>query len=189
MKIWLLSHMRISDSEVMNQFNWKVEWICLTCVIVAYIGAMQIFTCTALCVYYGYCCPFITFAYLLPRLWTCQNFNIILWSSSFHPLSLLQGSMKTVVDCLLALKAQFKSSGCNMSTISTTTKPGSIHGDASSRGPLTPLSGEERRKASSESKFQCALHTPLMSGIALSLSLHKHVSMPPCVCLSMLHLW
>ena len=140
---------------------------------------MQIITCTALCVYYGYCCPFITFAYLLPRLWTCQNFNIILWSSSFHPLSLLQGSMKTVVDCLLALKAQFKSSGCNMSTISTTTKPGSIHGDASSRGPLTPLSGEERRKASSDLKFQRALHTPLMSGNVLFLPAQA------CLCASL----
>ena len=96
--------------------------------------------------------------------------------------------MKTVVDCLLTLKTQFMSSGGNLPTFSTITKPGSIHGDALSRGPLTPLSGEERRKASSDLKFHRALHTPLMSGIALSLSLHKHVSLPPCVCLSMLHL-
>ena len=96
--------------------------------------------------------------------------------------------MKTVVDCLLTLKSQFMSSGGNLPTFSTITKPGSIHGDASFRGPLTPLSGEERRKASSEAKFQRALHTPLTSGIALSLSLRKHVSMFPCVRFSMLHL-
>ncbi|XWS50729.1 hypothetical protein CRYUN_Cryun12cG0112300 [Craigia yunnanensis] len=81
----------------------------------------------------------------------------------FEVSDLEKGSMKTVVDCLLTLKPQLKSSGCNLSTISTITKPGSIHGDASSRGFLTPLSGEERRKASSETKFQRALHTPLTS--------------------------
>ncbi|XP_022754873.1 kinesin-like protein KIN-14K [Durio zibethinus] len=81
----------------------------------------------------------------------------------FDVSDLEKGSMKNVVDCLLTLKAQFKSSGCNLSTISNVTKPGSIHGDASSRSPLTTLSGEERRKASLESKSQRALHTPLMS--------------------------
>ncbi|XP_017972201.1 PREDICTED: kinesin-4 isoform X1 [Theobroma cacao] len=81
----------------------------------------------------------------------------------FEVSDLEKGSMKAVVDCLLRLKAQFMPSGCNLSTTSTITKPGNIHGDASSRGPLTPLSGEKRLKASSESKLQRALHTPLMS--------------------------
>ncbi|XVF12314.1 hypothetical protein REPUB_Repub08aG0105400 [Reevesia pubescens] len=81
----------------------------------------------------------------------------------FEVSDLEKGSMKNVVDCLLTLKTQFMSSGGNLSTISSYTKSGSIHGDAPSRGPLTPLSGEERRKASSDIKFQRALHTPLMS--------------------------
>ncbi|XWS60966.1 hypothetical protein CRYUN_Cryun07bG0084300 [Craigia yunnanensis] len=81
----------------------------------------------------------------------------------FEVSDLKKGSMKNVVDCLLTLKTQFMSSGGNLPTFSTITKPGSIHGDASSRGPLTPLSGEERRKASSDLKFQRVLHTPLMS--------------------------
>ncbi|KAK6249650.1 hypothetical protein SCA6_003655, partial [Theobroma cacao] len=81
----------------------------------------------------------------------------------FEVSDLEKGSMKAVVDCLLRLKAQFMPSVCNLSTTSTITKPGNIHGDASSRGPLTPLSGEKRLKASSESKLQRALHTPLMS--------------------------
>ncbi|XVF53918.1 hypothetical protein PTKIN_Ptkin05aG0138400 [Pterospermum kingtungense] len=68
----------------------------------------------------------------------------------FEVSDLQKGSMKPVVDCLLTLKAQFKA-------------PGSIHQDASYRGPLTPLSGEERRKAPSESKFQRALHSSLIS--------------------------
>ncbi|XVF09608.1 hypothetical protein REPUB_Repub07fG0108500 [Reevesia pubescens] len=82
---------------------------------------------------------------------------------SFEVSDLEKGSMKPVVDCLLTLKTQLMSSGDNLSTVTTITKPGSIHGDASSRGPLTPLSGEERRKASSDIKFQRVSHTPLMS--------------------------
>ncbi|XP_021292325.1 kinesin-like protein KIN-14K isoform X4 [Herrania umbratica] len=81
----------------------------------------------------------------------------------FEVSDLEKGSMKAVVDCLLGLKAQFVPSGCNLSTTSIITKPGNIHGDASSHGPLTPLSREKRLKASSESKLQQALHTPLMS--------------------------
>ncbi|WRX18471.1 Calponin homology domain - like 8 [Theobroma cacao] len=89
----------------------------------------------------------------------------------FEVSDLEKGSMKAVVDCLLRLKAQFMPSVCNLSTTSTITKPGNIHGDASSRGPLTPLSGEKRLKASSESKLQRALHTPLMSVLNLISSL------------------
>ena len=87
--------------------------------------------------------------------------------------------MKTVVDCLLTLKSQFMSSGGNLPTFSTITKPGSIHGDALSCGSLTPLSGEERRKASSDLKFQRALHTPLMSGNVLFLPAQA------CLCASL----
>ncbi|XVE64055.1 hypothetical protein DITRI_Ditri07aG0070400 [Diplodiscus trichospermus] len=90
----------------------------------------------------------------------------------FEVSDLEKGSMKTVVDCLLTIKAQFMSSGCNLSSISTITKPGSINGDESSCGPLSPLSGEERRKASLEVKFQHALHTPLMPEPSAALRHH-----------------
>ncbi|XVF50579.1 hypothetical protein PTKIN_Ptkin04bG0112900 [Pterospermum kingtungense] len=72
----------------------------------------------------------------------------------FEVSDLEKGSMETVVDCLLTLKAQIMSSGGNLPAISTVTNPGSICGDASPCGSLTPLSGEERRKASLDLKFQ-----------------------------------
>ncbi|XVE58775.1 hypothetical protein DITRI_Ditri04bG0196300 [Diplodiscus trichospermus] len=81
----------------------------------------------------------------------------------FEVSDLEKGSMKTVVDCLLKLKTQFMSPGGSLSTARTFIKSGSFHGNASTRGPLTPLSGEERRKASSDLKLQRSLHTPLMS--------------------------
>ncbi|OMP02142.1 hypothetical protein COLO4_11308 [Corchorus olitorius] len=80
----------------------------------------------------------------------------------FEVSDLEKGPMKAVVNCLLTLRAQFLPSGCNLSTNST--KPGTIQGDSSSSGTFSPLSAEERRKASSESKFQQrALHNPLIS--------------------------
>ncbi|GAV67181.1 Kinesin domain-containing protein/CH domain-containing protein [Cephalotus follicularis] len=81
----------------------------------------------------------------------------------FEISELEKGSMKTVVDCLLTLKAQPLPVGGNSSTSVTTTKSGSPQADASPRGLLSPLSDEEKMKFLSDSKFQRALRTPLMS--------------------------
>lgn len=79
----------------------------------------------------------------------------------------MQGSMKTVTDCLLTLKAQFMPNvmGDGFSITSPTTKSD----NQSTRGLLSPLSVEERRKVFSESKFQRALRSPVMSGMVNSL--------------------
>lgn len=78
----------------------------------------------------------------------------------------MQGSMKTVVDCLLALRAEYSPTvaGDNNSLMGSTAKPESPHGEASANACISPLSGEERRKVLSESKFQRALRSPIMSG-------------------------
>ncbi|KAE8681506.1 Ribulose bisphosphate carboxylase (small chain) family protein [Hibiscus syriacus] len=72
----------------------------------------------------------------------------------FELPDLEKGSMKTVVNCLLALKIHFISSVEDLSAISTITKAESIDGDASSPGSRPQLSDEEMRKASPGSKFQ-----------------------------------
>lgn len=51
--------------------------------------------------------------------------------------------------------------GGNLSNKNSNTKAGNVPGDAPLRGPLTPLSGEERRKASSDLKNQRKLHASL----------------------------
>ena len=72
----------------------------------------------------------------------------------------MQGSMKTVIDCLLTLRAQYKP------TITTKSKSGSPRGNGSPRGQF------------SESKLQRTMRSPIMSGkIVLSLSLF-----PLCMC-------
>lgn len=82
----------------------------------------------------------------------------------------MQGSMKTVIDCLLALRARFMPSvvGDNFSLTSLITKSGS------------PL-GEERRKVVPESKFQRVLRAPVVSGIVVALPLFLCVRMCTCV--------
>lgn len=81
--------------------------------------------------------------------------------------------MKTVVDCLLTLRSQFTSSvtGDNNSLNYSIDKSESPCGDVSSHGYYYPLSGEEKRKVLSESKFQRSLRSPIMSGLDASLFL------------------
>ncbi|XP_060670239.1 kinesin-like protein KIN-14P [Ziziphus jujuba] len=83
----------------------------------------------------------------------------------FEQSDLEKGSMKTVIDRLLTLKSQFTSSvtGDNNSLTYSIDKSESPHGDASPRGHYSPLTGEERRKVLSESKFQRPLRSPIMS--------------------------
>ncbi|GLT42176.1 hypothetical protein SLA2020_161930 [Shorea laevis] len=94
----------------------------------------------------------------------------------FEISDLEKGSLKTIVDCLLKLKAKFMPSGENSSTSSTHTKSGSLHHDASSHGSLSPLV-EEKRRTSSESKFQRTLCSPVLSepppGVVLHHGGHK----------------
>ncbi|XP_038687307.1 kinesin-like protein KIN-14P isoform X1 [Tripterygium wilfordii] len=87
----------------------------------------------------------------------------------FEISDLEKGSMKTVIDCLLKLRAQFSLVGDNFSVSSTTIKFGSLNGDVYSRGVLSPLSGVERQKVISESRFQRALRSPIMSAPSASL--------------------
>lgn len=77
--------------------------------------------------------------------------------------------MKTVIDCLVTLRAQFNPDvdGDNFSPTSWVTKSRSPHGGTSSHGHFSPLSAEERRKVL-ESKSQRALHSPVMSGIVVA---------------------
>ncbi|XP_021810864.1 kinesin-like protein KIN-14K isoform X2 [Prunus avium] len=85
-------------------------------------------------------------------------------------IHVMQGSMKTVTDCLLTLKAQFMPNvmGDGFSITSPTTKSD----NQSTRGLLSPLSVEERRKVFSESKFQRALRSPVMSEPSAALMHH-----------------
>ncbi|KAM4114584.1 hypothetical protein ACJW30_04G079700 [Castanea mollissima] len=76
---------------------------------------------------------------------------------SFKEADLEKGSMKTVIDCLLTLRAQYKP------IISTKSKSGSPRGNLSPRGQFSPLTGEDRFKAVSESKLQRTLRSPIMS--------------------------
>ncbi|KAL4362932.1 hypothetical protein GQ457_04G012370 [Hibiscus cannabinus] len=90
----------------------------------------------------------------------------------FELSDLEKGSMKTVVNCLLALKIHSISSVDDSSAISTITKAESIDGDASSPGSLPPLFDEETRKASPGLKYQCAMHNPVISGMSMYLLLN-----------------
>lgn len=94
--------------------------------------------------------------------------------------------MKIVLQCLLTLRAHFmpNGGGCNLSSSSSPNKSGNDvsmswkllgqtpGGNASSRDEVSPqaytstLSGEDRRKAASNSKFQRALRSPVMAGIS-----------------------
>ncbi|KAK9008693.1 hypothetical protein V6N11_075578 [Hibiscus sabdariffa] len=81
----------------------------------------------------------------------------------FELPDLEMGSMKTVVNCLLALKIHSLSSVENLSAISSITKAESIDGYAPTPGSLPPLFDEETRKASQGLNFQCAVHSPVVS--------------------------
>ncbi|XP_038724390.1 kinesin-like protein KIN-14P isoform X3 [Tripterygium wilfordii] len=94
----------------------------------------------------------------------------VLGVPKFEILDLEKGSMKTVIDCLLKLRAQFSLVGDNFSVSSTITKSSNPNGDASARGVLSPLSGDERQKVMSESRFQRALRSPIMSAPSASLA-------------------
>ncbi|XP_050150697.1 kinesin-like protein KIN-14P isoform X1 [Malus sylvestris] len=79
----------------------------------------------------------------------------------FDMSDLEKGSMKTVTNCLLTLKAKLMPNvmGDGITITSPTTKSGS----QPSRFQLSQLSVDERRKVLSESKFQRALHSPVMA--------------------------
>ena len=80
---------------------------------------------------------------------------------------MLQGSMKTVLECILTLKAHSIPNVCgnNFPFSSSFSKSGNISPqvDDPLRGP-TPC-GEDRQKSFSESKFQRALRSPVKSGM------------------------
>ncbi|CAN6714314.1 unnamed protein product [Malus baccata var. baccata] len=83
----------------------------------------------------------------------------------FDMSDLEKGSMKTVTNCLLTLKAKFMPNV--MGDGITVTSPKTKSGSQSSRFQLSPLSVDERRKVLSESKFQRALHSSVMAGLAI----------------------
>ncbi|KAG6672857.1 hypothetical protein I3842_16G080100 [Carya illinoinensis] len=83
----------------------------------------------------------------------------------FKVSDLEKGSMKTVIDCLVTLRARFIPNvvGDSISPTSLIAKSGSPHGDAFSPGYFSPLPGEERQKVVTDSKFQRALRTTVIS--------------------------
>ncbi|XP_035541871.1 kinesin-like protein KIN-14K isoform X2 [Juglans regia] len=83
----------------------------------------------------------------------------------FKASDLQKGSMKTVIDCLVTLRARFIPNvvGDGFSPTSLIAKSGSPRGDAISQGYFSPLSGEERQKVVTDSKFQRTLRTPVIS--------------------------
>ncbi|PON94501.1 Kinesin-like protein [Trema orientale] len=83
----------------------------------------------------------------------------------FEISDLDKGSMKNVIDCLLTLKAWFI--GENYSINNASPKSESPQGGYSS-----PLSGEEKRKVLSESKFQRTLKSPVLSEPSAALVHH-----------------
>ncbi|KAG5536203.1 hypothetical protein RHGRI_023854 [Rhododendron griersonianum] len=110
----------------------------------------------------------------------------------FQMSDLEKGSMKIVLQCLLTLRAHFmpNGGGCNLSSSSSPNKSGNDvsmsrkllgqtpGGNASSRDEVSPqaytstLSGEDRRKAASNSKFQRALRSPVMAEPSAALIHH-----------------
>nr|XP_011465397.1 PREDICTED: kinesin-4 isoform X3 [Fragaria vesca subsp. vesca] len=91
----------------------------------------------------------------------------------FNMVDLEKGSMKTVIDCLLTLRTRLGSvSADGFSLFSPTSNYDSPRRDISSRGFGSPLSIEERQKVLSESKFQRALRSPVMSEPSTGLMHH-----------------
>ncbi|KAG2664519.1 hypothetical protein I3760_16G085900 [Carya illinoinensis] len=83
----------------------------------------------------------------------------------FKVSDLEKGSMKIVIDCLVTLRARFIPNvvGDRISPTSLIAKSGSPYGDAFSPGYFSPLPGEERQKVVTDSKFQRALRTTVIS--------------------------
>lgn len=82
--------------------------------------------------------------------------------------------MKNVIDCLLTLRSRPMPNlvADGLSVFSPTANSDSPRRDLSSRGFCSPLSVEERQKVLSESKFQRALRSPVMSGTGLFFCTH-----------------
>lgn len=127
----------------------------------------------------------------------------LMMSCSSSPLTqlyfyfnIIQGPMKNVLECLLTLRAHFmpNGNGCALSDSSSPNKSGSdvsisrkllrqtLGGSHSSRIEVSPqalsstLSGEDRRKAASDSKFQRALRSPVMAGISRHQSVYVRIA-------------
>ncbi|XP_057954477.1 kinesin-like protein KIN-14C isoform X2 [Malania oleifera] len=96
----------------------------------------------------------------------------------FEMSDLEKGSMKNVLERLLTLRAQFmpNSGGDNIPISSLFSKAVNYTGDSPRGGAYSPghypISGEERRKAVSDSKFQRALRSPVMSEPSAALIHH-----------------
>uniref|UniRef100_A0A5B7A1Q7 Kinesin-like protein n=1 Tax=Davidia involucrata TaxID=16924 RepID=A0A5B7A1Q7_DAVIN len=110
----------------------------------------------------------------------------------FKASELEKGSMKIVLECLLTLKSQLipNVGGYNLPNTSSAIKSGTdasmrwkLLGDCfrgsggskavvSSRAHLSTLSGEQRRKGASDSKFQHALCSPVMAEPSAALIHH-----------------
>ncbi|XP_058009901.1 kinesin-like protein KIN-14K isoform X2 [Hevea brasiliensis] len=90
----------------------------------------------------------------------------------FEISDLEKGSMKTVMDCLLALKEQFAFEVDNVSATSTTTRGGSRCGSVSSYGLPSPQSGEDKLKVLQDAKFRRAQRVPVMAEASTALMHH-----------------
>ena len=81
---------------------------------------------------------------------------------------MLQGSMKTVLECLLTLKEHSipNAGGNNFPFSGSFSKSGNLNPQADEplRGPTLCL--EDRQKSFSESKFQQAMRGPVKSGMS-----------------------
>ncbi|KAL5564750.1 hypothetical protein UlMin_027914, partial [Ulmus minor] len=88
----------------------------------------------------------------------------------FEISDLEKGSLKTVIDCLLTLKAQFipTTTGDNCFITSSVPKSESPRGTR----VYSPFSGEEKRKVLSESKFQRVLQSPVLSEPSAASNMH-----------------
>ncbi|XP_068641306.1 kinesin-like protein KIN-14C [Aristolochia californica] len=112
----------------------------------------------------------------VPRLEKVQKFISTMEEMGFPVFvvsDLQQGSMTSVVDCLLALKANSSSelrgasspvSYGNQRRNKWKLQEGTngTHGDQSAQAPVSPRTAEERRRSSLELRFQRALRSPVM---------------------------
>ncbi|KAK9926284.1 hypothetical protein M0R45_023524 [Rubus argutus] len=94
----------------------------------------------------------------------------------FDMSDLEKGSMKNVIDCLLTLRSRpmpnLVADGLSVFSPTANCSDLSSRRDLSSRGFCSPLSVEERQKVLSESKFQRALRSPVMSEPSAGLMHH-----------------
>ncbi|XP_068636495.1 kinesin-like protein KIN-14C isoform X2 [Aristolochia californica] len=115
----------------------------------------------------------------VPRLEKVQRFISIMEEIGFPVFEvsdLQQGSMTSVVDCLLALKANSSAEVRGTSSPvsywnqlrkkwklqKTINAEGIAHGDQSAQAPVSPRTAEERRRISLELRFQRALRSPVV---------------------------